>query len=424
MGWLKAALLVLLLAIGNVAVAQQAPSPLQLKARSLVDLFNGKAVPDQLFSPSFLAQVPPARVNAITGQLREQLGAATAVGKVEPQSATAGRVAIEFEKGTLLLRLSVAQAPPHLIEGLLVTGTEMKGDSFDKVVAELKALPGRTSLAVAKLGDGPSFTLRHEAERPMAVASAFKLFLLAELSRSVAAGERKWTDVVPLSHRSLPSGFLQDWPEAAPLTLYSLAGLMISQSDNTATDTLLHALGREKVERILPTLGIREAGRNRPFLTTMEAFALKRAKDPEVLRRWKAGTEAQRRAQLGAVGRIPEQDMDNSKLSGAPNAIDSVEWFASAEDLVRVMDWLRRNGGPQAHGIMAINPGIGAEAAKGFDYLGFKGGSERGVIQLTFLLRTKSGTWHAVAGSWNNPDAPLEDQKFVALMSRAVALLR
>ncbi len=45
----------------------------------------------------------------------------------------------------------------------------------------------------------------HEAARPLAIGSTFKLFLLAELSRSIHAGERKWTDVVPLDRRSLPS---------------------------------------------------------------------------------------------------------------------------------------------------------------------------------------------------------------------------
>jgi beta-lactamase class A len=324
----------------------------------------------------------------------------------------------------LRANLAVAAASPHLIEGLLITGTEVKGDSLEKVLTDLKALPGRTGFAVAKLGDAPSYVARHEAERPMAIGSAFKLFLLAELSRSVAAGERRWTDVIPLDRRSLPSGFLQSWPEGAPLTLYTLAGLMISQSDNTATDTLLHALGREKVERILPALGVQAADRNRPFLSTMEAFALKGGKDADAAKRWAAASEAQRREQLAALAKVREQDIDSAKFTGAPNAIETVEWFASAEDLVRTMDWLRRNGGPKALEVLAINPGIGTETAKEFGYLGFKGGSERGVINLTFLIRTKAGEWHAVAGSWNNPAAPLDDQKFVALMARAVALVR
>jgi beta-lactamase class A len=364
-------------------------------------------------------------VNQITGQLREQLGAARAVAKIEPRSPTAASLSIDFERGLLTLNLALAAAPPHLIEGLLVTGTEMKGDSFEKVLGEMKALAGHTSLAVAKLGGAaPTYLARHDAERPMAIGSAFKLFLLSELSRSIAAGERKWTDVVPLNRRSLPSGVLQAWPQGAPLTLHSLAALMISQSDNTATDVLLHALGREKVERMLPALGVKAADRNRPFLSTYEAFALKGGKDMGAAKRWDSASEAQRRAQLEELAKVREQDIDPARFIGAPVAIETVEWFASSEDLVRTMDWLRRNGGAKAHEILAINPGLGSSVAGRYGYLGYKGGSERGVMNMTFLLRTKSGDWYSVAGSWNDPAKALEDQKFVALMSRAVSLVR
>jgi beta-lactamase class A len=426
MGFVRGIFAALLLAIGGQAMAQQASAtPFQARAEALVELFNGKAVPDQLFSPAFLAQVPPAQLNTVSAQLREQLGSAQAVRSIEPKSTTAGTVFIDFEKGILKLNMAIAAAAPHLIEGLLVTGTEMKGDSFDKLMSELKALPGRSSFAAAKLGnEQPNMVAQHEADRPMAIGSAFKLFLLAELSRSVSAGERKWTDVVPLHHHSLPSGFLQSWPRDAPLTLHSLAALMISQSDNTATDTLLHALGREKVERLLPGLGVEAAARNRPFLSTMEAFALKGATDAEGSKRWSAANEAERRALLAGLAKVREQDIDTARITGAPNQIDTVEWFASAEDLVRVMDWLRQNGGPKAQEILAINTGLGPSVAAQYGYLGYKGGSESGVINMTFLVQSKAGQWYAVAGSWNDPSAPVDEKKFALLMSRAVALVR
>ncbi|HZG46313.1 MAG TPA: hypothetical protein VEZ41_08595, partial [Allosphingosinicella sp.] len=80
--------------------------------------------------------------------------------------------------------------------------------------------------------------------------------------------------------------------------------------------------------------------------------------------------------------------------------------------------------GAKAHEILAINPGLGSSVAGRYGYLGYKGGSERGVINMTFLLRTKAGDWYSMAGSWNDPARALDDQKFVALMSRAVALVR
>lgn len=418
----RAAFAALLLMFSHGAWTQGPDSvQLRMRAEELVQLFNGTKKPEQIFSPAFLGAVPAAQVSAISQQLKGQLGAPRAVVRIEASSATAGMVFLDFEKGVLQLRMNVGASPPHLIEGLLVTGTQMKGDSLAAVAAELGKLPGQTSLAIARLGDGaPAGITAHEAAQPLAIGSTFKLFLLAELSRSVKAGERSWSDVVKLDRRSLPSGFLQGWPEGAPMTLYSLAALMISQSDNTATDTLLHLLGRERVERLLPALGLKAPERNRPFLSTLEAFALKSGAGGAG---WAGADEAKRRALLADLAKLTPGQIPLEKLSGGPKQIDKIEWFASADDLVRTMDWLRLNGGREAMDILAINPGIGSAGATGVAYLGYKGGSETGVMNMTFLARSKSGHWYAVSGGWNDSRAAVDESKFVGLMRRAVSLL-
>jgi hypothetical protein len=43
---------------------------------------------------------------------------------------------------------------------------------------------------------------------------------------------------------------------------------------------------------------------------------------------------------------------------------------------------------------------------------------------MTYLVRNKAGQWHAITGSWNNPEAPVDDNRFAALIRRAVALVR
>ena len=72
---------------------------------------------------------------------------------------------------------------------------------------------------------------------------------------------------------------------------------------------------------------------------------------------------------------------------------------------------------------MAISPG-GPALRETFAYAGYKGGSEPGVINLSWLVRNRAGNWYAVSGSWNNSAAPLEDSRFVGLMGRALQLLR
>ncbi len=419
---LLAWLLVLFGGLASTASAQSTPDPLRARAEALIGVLNGKSEPERLFSKAFLAQVPSAQVKDISRQLTEQFGRAGAIERIQPKSRVSGTIFVEYERGTLQLELAVEPQPPHLIQGLLVVGTKVKDDSFGRIIEELKRLPGRTSFVVARLGEaGPTMLATHEPARPMAVGSLFKLFLLAELDRSIRAGERRWSDVAPLTHRSLPSGFLQDWPLGTPLTLQTLASLMISQSDNSASDTLLHLLGRERVEAMLRTIGVAADPRNRPFLSTMEAFALKGG-DSALAKAWHSGSEDQRRALLQQIAGIGADRIDVARLNARPNLIDSAEWFVSGEDSVRTLDWMRRNGSKEALDILAINPGIVRSSAARFDYLGYKGGSETGVVAMTYL-KDRSGTWHAVAGSWNNPAAPVEEERFALLLARAIALL-
>ena len=73
-----------------------------------------------------------------------------------------------------------------------------------------------------------------EPERPLAIGSAFKLFILAELNRQIAAGQRHWSDVVdarpPLDPRRATCRTGRR-DRRSPCT--RLAALMISVSDNT-----------------------------------------------------------------------------------------------------------------------------------------------------------------------------------------------
>lgn len=415
----------LLLSLWPASAIGAEPSPeLGARAAGLVAVLNGETPPDRFFSPAFLTQVPPRRIEEIAAQLKSSYGRAKSVERVEAGGANAGIVVMRFERAVVRFRMAIDPKPPHLVEGLIVTGAESSAVDVAAVFGEMVGLPGEVSLAAARLEQsGPADFLTQKADRPLAIGSAFKLFVLAELVRSVKAGERRWGDVVPLGAPSLPSGVVQDWPKGSPVTLHSLAALMISRSDNSATDTLLGVLGREKVEALLPVLGVRAPERNRPFLSTREAFALKLG-DPGLLARWKAAGEAGRRALLPQLGRVGASTLDPARLGGRPVEIATAEWFASPSDLVRTLDWIRRNGDRTALDLLAINPGLGPALAGEFDYFGFKGGSETGVLNLSFLLKTRSGRWIAVSATWNNQAAALDEPRFVALASRLLSLLK
>lgn len=419
-------LLFILLALLAVPAAAQPPSPaLRGGGERVVALLKGEAAPAEIFTPAFLAEVPETRVRDTIAQFTAQYGAVRGLGRIDAASAQSGTIHVDYERATLHFGLVVEAQPPFRVSGLALTGADMRGDSMAAVLGEIRALPGQASVAVARLGGAaPVVTAGVAPDRTLAIGSAFKLWILAELSRQVRAGQRRWSDVVPIDRRSIPGGTLHGWPRGAPVTLHTLASLMISISDNSATDVLLHVVGREAVERMMARIGIEAAARNRPLLSTLELSAIKTGPDA-ALGRWLNAGEAERRRILAAdYAGLDPASVDISRFTGAPLHIGSVEWFASPADLARTMDWLRVNGDDGARAILAINPGLAPGIQGAFAYLGYKGGSEPGVISLTWLIRNRAGSWFAVSGIWNNPAGAADPITFAALMARAVQLLR
>ena len=207
------------------------------------------------------------------------------------------------------------------------------------------------------------------------------------------------------------------------MTLHSLATAMIAESDNSAADTLLRALGRDKVDAMVKLTGHARPERTLPLLTTAEAFALKMPAQADLARRYAAALPDERGALLrDHAAALTAAAVDIGSVAERPTAIDSIEWFAAPHDLIAVMDALRRQGG-DALPIMAINPGIAPADAKRWRYLGYKGGSEPGVIAMTFLAQAQDGRWLALSASWNNSAARIDEPRFIALMTRALNLM-
>ncbi|NJM51801.1 MAG: hypothetical protein HC843_13815 [Sphingomonadales bacterium] len=266
------------------------------------------------------------------------------------------------------------------------------------------------------MNDGASGQIiaAHNADQQFAIGSTFKLYILAELSAEVKAGKRQWSDVVPLSQRSFSSTATDRWPENSPVTLQTLALQMISVSDNSATDTLLHALGRENVERKLAQIGHSAPDRTLPFLSTVEAFALKAPANKALYDRYIKASEAeQRRIIASEKAKLGFAQVDDSTFNDGPVHIDTIEWFASPIDLSNLLNHIRRAGDTKMLEIMQVNSGIGKAEASKWNYLGYKGGSEPGVISMSFLLQSKNGDWYTVSGSWNNPAKQVNDTQFI-----------
>jgi beta-lactamase class A len=364
---------------------------------ALERLFTSPTPQAEWFASSFLSQVPLTQIEQIMTEFRSSLGTYQSV-KPEGED-----YLIQFEKGKLLAQVVLNESGQF--STLLL---QRKPDAIAPAdaIQQFQVLPGQTHLLIL---EGNTELAAHNADRPLAVGSAFKLAVLAALQDQIAKKERTWADVVELrpEDKSLPSGILQTWFDGALLTVQSLATLMISQSDNTATDTLIHLVGREAIEKY--------SSRNSPLLTTREFFALKNPQNEALLKRYQAGNTRQRREVLQELASAPLPDA--SIFGGNPIALD-VEWFFTPRELCELMQKV------EDLPLMSVNPGGGLVDPSQWERVSFKGGSEPGVINLTTSLKSKSGKTYCVTATWNNAEAVVDETSFFTLYGGVIEGLR
>lgn len=410
----------LVAAPATTPVSQPSPaSPLDLRIEQLPSVLAGTMKYDDYFAPSFLAAVPEAQLKAISDQFITQNGKPLKVVAVEPNGPNGATIKIEYEKAIATADIAIESTAPNKIVGLLVRGFEIKGDTPAKIDADFAALPGKAGYLVEKIGaDGKRQQIAGRATgQQFAIASTFKLYVLAELASQVQAGRRSWSDVVPILDSNYSSPATQNWPRSTPVTLQTLATWMISVSDNAATDALIRVLGREAIEEKLATIGHSAPDKTLPMLTTVEAFALK--SNTALRTRFEQATEAQQRDLLAKeAAALKYERIDITALGSGPAAIDSIEWFASPADIANLLENIRRTENQTALEVMAVNKGLPPTSAAKWQYLGYKGGSEPGVISMSFLAQSKEGDWYAISGSWNNAAKEVDINAFTALMAR------
>lgn len=387
-------------------------------------LSGGPVLYESVFTAEFLKQVPPAKLTMLAGQLAGESGPCTGMRIVERRSGYQVSAEATTKNGyTIPVLMTIEMQAPYRIAGLFLRPPVKAVASLESLRKEFETLPGRVSFHAANLGGGTVISTLSPSEQ-LPVGSTFKLYVLGELVRSIRQKERKWTDVVKLDSawRSLPSGRLHTWPHGSPMTLHSLATMMISESDNTATDALIRLLGPNRIAQQMSAMGHDRPDLNLPFLTTLQAFKLKYA-DAATGKRFAAAGSDERNVILRQID--TSITYDSISPTTEPVLSDKVEWFASTSDLCRAMDWFRADAALQkdfsAIDILGINPGI--QTAKSWKHVGFKGGSEPGVINMTYLLEHSNGSWYCISGTWSNPNGTVEEMRFAGLIERAVQLL-
>lgn len=392
----------LLLAALVIVASAVSASAQELTTRGALErFFTAPRLSAEWFTPEFLGHVPLAQLEQVRAALAAQYGEFR---RVEERD---GELIVVFARFSV--PALVALDARGRFAGLLLQVQRAEPlEAADPVQLRkrLADLPGKVS-AFASVGDDVVIELR--ADEALQVGSTFKLAVLLALREEIAAGRRAWEDVVTLRDewRSLPSGRLQDWPAGAPVTLHTLAALMISESDNTATDALIATLGRDVVERRIPA-------RSRPLLTTREAFLLKDPRNSADLGRYLAGDESARRAVLREIGDRPLPGVDLF-AAGRPLALE-VQWFFTTRQLCGLAEAVSDLE------LTGINPGIADRAA--WRSVTFKGGSEPGVLNLTTRVLRHDGKAACVSMTWVEPGGAIDQTLLVTLHQEALGLLR
>jgi hypothetical protein len=90
------------------------------------------------------------------------------------------------------------------------------------------------------------------------------------------------------------------------------------------------------------------------------------------------------------------------------------------------MDYLyntsRTNRLPQTQGVLGINRGIEIDSIT-WPVVGYKGGSEPGVLNMTYFLQRKDGRRFALSASWMRTDNDVDLEVFSAFLGGAVRVL-
>nr|WP_276511168.1 serine hydrolase [Kineosphaera limosa] len=379
------------------------------------------------FTEQFQAEVPPAQWLVMLGQLRAQapwvLESVTSDGK-------AGSASVVAQGRRYSLTMTVDDA--GRIDGaLLKEGAQGEtATTWPQVEQRAQLAAPQVSILAATVGDDGSLEVVHrsgeQGVRP--IASMFKLYVLAAVAEQVRDGALSWDQQLRLTaqDKTLPSGTLQERPDGTAVTVREAADLMIRISDNTATDLLMRAVGEDTVRAAAARAGATHPEGITPFLTPRQMFWLGYGDAPQALdarAKW-AAADAQTRAQLLEQVPMPGPGPENIDMTSTPWR-SGVGWFATPQEVVQAHLYLDTLAGDAAlaplREILTKNGGI---AVPDWSEQAFKGGSDSGVIALSFLAPPPQGTQRRQALVMiGTGERPVDEETFVAATADAARLL-
>lgn len=308
-----------------------------------------------------------------------------------------------------------------LLGSLLTFATPLPESVEADAHAALATLPGHSGFAFTELTeDGPVLLAGVRQDEKFAVGSTFKLFILGTLADDVNNDRRQLESIMLLEPKlnGPPASEMAQWPAGSPVTLHTLALKMIWISDNTATDHLHYLLGRERIEKMMHTMGDKHAEWNTPLLSTREMTELRDRKTGMLGREYQKLDDAAKRKFLAE--RLPAPG-DYDALDFDTSAYDVAEWYATPLDMASAFAWLKSHteADQPAHklrDVLTVDKKLTYDA-KIWPYVGFKGGSEDQILAGNWLLKNANGHWYTFHLYWNNPQGKADPQKLLEALN-------
>lgn len=344
---------------------------------------------------------------------------------VEPVGAAMDRLWADRPITVTAISLGAGQATLHVRNSYSVgqTVTMRTGDSglvdrfeveIDKptirqwpdVDAEIAESGAGYAYQVSKVSGGECTEVAGtDVDRPMPLASIFKLYVLLAVAQAVNDGTLRWDEQLTITeaNKAVGSAGFNDLEPGAKVSVKDAAQQMISASDNMATDMLMARLGPGGVERALVTARHHDPSSMTPFPSTYELFAIGWGK-PDVREEWKTASRAHRAEMLEHTRALPYEP--DPMLNRTPASPYGIEWYGTPMDICRVHAALQVAAhGPAApvRDILSATPGIELDRSK-WSYVGAKGGNLPGDLTFSWYAEDRAGQGWVVSYQLNWPE--------------------
>ncbi|MGB0452384.1 MAG: serine hydrolase [Bacteriovoracaceae bacterium] len=347
---------------------------------------------EEHFGENFRKAIPKSRLVGILKSLHKQYGNCKQIEKEKDE------LVKEFyteHKNEKKLHFNIAlenEGQRPLISSLLYRGEKLQIKELKSardIKNELKKISGKTSLLLMDENEKVIIKHNHEAITPL--GSVFKLFVLEALAEEIKQGRISWDDQIKIenSFKSLPSGIMQNYKKGKKVTVFDAAEKMLSISDNTATDHLIELIGKRKIEKHIAGLPfVKNKQGLTPFLKTRELFLVRAFWDEQTTSAYAKSSATKRRMMLANLKtKISNKSlMDKLSTWSSPRSIYDIEWFSTPLEVCQLLVHLNKRNNEKINQVLSPNSSQNEDVP----YVAYKGGSEPGVLQQSYLIKNKN----------------------------------